>query len=107
MVPIASRVLQTALGDMRIELFLPERLYGDVACRYRIIGPRTKKEARAMGVDGFQALQLVMTRIAADLRASPEFEAGGLRWLDRENPGFPLPEIIEDAGWTVDQQKRG
>jgi|GEM_PF-3939966 len=53
-----------------------------------------------MGIDGFQALQLALERIAADLRASPEFEAGPLQWLDMHHPGFRLPEVIGDLGWT-------
>lgn len=102
MTVIASRHVSSALGDMRIELHAPERLDRDFACAYRIEGPRTRKRGRVLGVDGIQALQLALERIGADLRASAEFEAGPLRWLDMDEPGFPLPATIADLGWRED-----
>lgn len=98
---IATRILHSSLGEMRLELFAPEQTGPDVRCTYRITGPRTRKQAHATGVDGFQALQLAMTRIGADLRASEEFAAGTLRWLDMDEPGFPLPDTIADLGWRT------
>ena len=98
-IAIASRVIHTALGKIRVELYAPEPLGADFQCGYRIEGPRTRKKSRAMGVDGFQALELAILKIGVDLRASPEFEAGPLQWLDRDDPGFPLPASIADLGW--------
>lgn len=97
---IATRTLSTKLGPMSIEMDAPVQLGADFACVYRIRGPRTAKRGRAMGVDRFQALQLAMERIGADLRASPEFEAGALEWLGMAEPGFPLPESIVHLGWA-------
>jgi hypothetical protein len=101
---IATRTLRTALGDLRIETDAPERQGDDVMCAYRILGPRTVRRSRMTAVDGVQALQLVMERIGAELRASPEFEAGPLRWLDMLEPGFPLPGAIADLGWKAAEQ---
>lgn len=99
MTVVATRVVETALGPMRVELDAPVPDGPDSVCVYRISGPATNRTGRAMGVDGFQALQLAMERIGADLRASEEFEAGPLRWLGMPGPGFPLPEPMRGMGW--------
>jgi hypothetical protein len=96
---IATRQLSSSLGTIRVEMDAPVRSEGDYACIYRIVGPRTSKRGKVMGVDGFQALQLTFERIAADLRMSAEAAAGPLSWLDMDEPGFPLPAELVDLGW--------
>ncbi len=103
MATIATRMLSSTLGAVRVELEAPYRVEREYACVYRIEGPRIRKRVKVLGVDGFQALQLAIERIGADLRASAEFEAGPLRWLDMDEPGFPLPASINHLGWAVRQ----
>jgi hypothetical protein len=70
----------------------------DDACAYRITGPRTNRQSRALGIDGVQAMLLALAKIGAGLRASPTFEAGPLRWFDMDEPGFPLPTSMAHLG---------
>jgi hypothetical protein len=99
MIPMATRAISTALGDLRVDIAAPTRQGPDHVCAYRITGPRTNRQSRALGVDGVQAVLLALEKIGAELRASPEFEAGPLRWLDMDEPGFPLPTSIAHLGW--------
>ncbi|MGK7865968.1 DUF6968 family protein [Falsiroseomonas sp. E2-1-a20] len=104
---IAFRMLHSKVGRIKVELDKPERMQQDYLCIYRIEGPLTRKRGRVLGIDGFQVLQMAMERIAADLRASAEFEAGALSWLDMDEPGFPLPAGVADLGWLSSDSGRG
>ena len=99
MTVIARRVLASALGEMTVTLDAPVADGLDWRCGFRIEGPRLSAEAHAMGVDGFQALDLAMRLIGAALRSGEEFRAGPISWLDRDEPGFPLPQGCEELGW--------
>jgi hypothetical protein len=86
---IAERLLHAAGGEMRVTLFAPEPLGEDMRCGYRITGPETERRGHAIGVDGFQALELAMQRLAIDLAHCSEAACGPLRWLDRDGPCLP------------------
>lgn len=96
---IARRALQTALGEMQLEPDAPRPDGDDWRCEFRLRGALTDRSAFAMGVDAFQALRLALGMIATDLRFSAEFEAGPLRWLDLDEPGFALSKALADLGW--------
>ncbi|WP_376089586.1 DUF6968 family protein [Roseomonas sp. CCTCC AB2023176] len=98
---IARRELGSVLGPVIVELDGPRADGADAACNYRIAGPRIGAAGQVRGVDGFQALHLAMERIGAALRASEEFAAGPLRWLDMDEPGFPLPPRLAGLTWRA------
>jgi hypothetical protein len=97
---IAARRLRSALGEILVELCAPQAEGEDMRCAYRITGPRLSVASHAMGVDGFQAMDLALRKIGIELRMSEEFVAGPIRWLDRDEPGFLLPESCAELGWS-------
>ncbi|MBY0335927.1 MAG: hypothetical protein K2X11_04895 [Acetobacteraceae bacterium] len=84
---IARRVLASAQGDVTVTLFAPVADGEDMRCEYVVDGAAGSWHAHAVGVDGFQAMDLAQRRIGAELRAREE-SVGPIRWLDREDTGF-------------------
>ncbi|MEK6280593.1 MAG: hypothetical protein AABN95_09605 [Acidobacteriota bacterium] len=67
----------------------------DYYCPFQILGLGDEEIRYAGGVDGIQALQLVMSMIGAILRFRSENTAGTLRWEAGNSEG--------DFGFPVDQ----
>jgi uncharacterized protein DUF6968 len=59
---------------------------------FRIIGIGSERVLYAAGVDGFQALQLVMIMIGATLAALSESLGGSLKWDGKEGGALGFPE---------------
>jgi hypothetical protein len=88
---IATRDLEFDGKSVRVSIGIPRPESGgtDYVCPYEISGPLTKKLFYAMGIDAFQALQLVMKSIDAELDVCAERKTGRLTWLGEQDLGFP------------------
>jgi hypothetical protein len=75
---IAQRELGCGGQIAHIRIYAPEPDQKDWRCDYEISWPSQRIRAHAMGVDSFQALQLVMRSIASDVALSDAFKAGKL-----------------------------
>lgn len=59
---IATRCLDSALGEIRVSLLLPEAGGANVRLRYRSEGPWLRCESHALGADSIQTLDLPCAR---------------------------------------------
>ena len=77
---------------------LPDSLGDAHYCPYQISGPDTARIFYGAGVDGFQALELGLKMIGADLAFLNRKLDGQLRWECDANGdlGFPIPEAFRE-----------
>jgi len=91
----ADSSVRVILGKPRTDPIAPS---DHVLCPYQILGIGDEKVRSASGVDAFQALQLAMEMIGAELYFKLNRQYGGkLRWEGgREGDlGFPVPPGLE------------
>jgi hypothetical protein len=76
----------------------PDSLGDDYYCPYEISGPDTERRFYGAGVDAFQALELGLKMIGADLAFLNRKLDGQLRWECGANGdlGFPIPEAFRE-----------
>lgn len=97
---IATRILRLAGVEGDVDVDVPINIYMPVQddrawrCDYEIGWPGEPKQYRALGVDGVQALQLVMLSISVDLRVSSYHRSGMLRFED-DTPGYGFPTELQ------------
>ena len=98
---IAVRTLHLANDPSRLVVVqmgkpqpLPDTLGKGHYCPYRISGPGVERTFYAAGVDAFQALELGLKMVGADLAALNTKLDGQLRWEcdDQGSLGFPAFE---------------
>ena len=81
-------------GDIEVPVHLhspvEDHYYRAWRCDYEIRFPRHVRRFHAFGEDAFQALQLVMLAIGAELSTNYYHYAGLLFWLD-DDPGYGFP----------------
>jgi hypothetical protein len=100
----ARRRLESTHGPVEVIMRVPVPDGDDYRCDYVIEGPRTHITSHALGIDGFQALEMALQKIGTDLLFSEEGQTGALRWLDDPGDvGFPLPDSVAD----LDPRRRG
>ena len=100
---IAERRL-TAVGDSSVEVVVrlgkPRPLVelfedgknGDMYCPYQIIGVGDEKIRHAAGIDGIQALQLVMLGIGVELARVQRDQGFQLQWEGGEKADLGFPD---------------
>jgi hypothetical protein len=97
---IATRLLslvrdKKTTQEITVRLGQPKHMpdTSDYYCPYQILGIGSEKIKYAAGIDAFQAIQLAMGRIGADLWALNQECSGQLRWEGDEHGdvGFPTP----------------
>jgi hypothetical protein len=104
---ICTRTLHTCNGHTIIvqigapyqEMNQGTDLRTDSCCSFRIEGIGSGNVRRVWGIDGFQAIQLAMMAVGAELYSSDEARAGELRWEAGNVPGdlgFPVPPGLVD-----------
>ena len=95
---IATRILRVTGGDgdvgVPVHIYMPVEDDRAWRCDYEIGWPGGPKRSRALGVDGVQALQLVMLAISVDLRISSYHRSGTLR-LEDDEPGYGFPTEMQ------------
>lgn len=101
MIQIASRTLKIVEGDTErsvvIRLFIPEEDGPAWKCMYEIGWPEKIRTFNAFGNDAFQAIELAMQLIGAELYAS-EYHAAGTLGFDAPGSGygFPVAKTLRD-----------
>jgi len=90
---IAKRILTGAEDPtLKITLTLDRprfiRRTGDYECSFRIIGPGLKRARSAAGLDSFQALQLALSMIGAEISRIERESGTRLRFSDLPDSGF-------------------
>jgi hypothetical protein len=88
---IAQRTLSYGSEELTVILGMPQPIAdGDFLCAYQIsFGAETKK-GHAIGVDGVQAIQLAMRKIASDLLFISNASGIPITWKmgNQGDPGF-------------------
>ncbi len=106
-VPICTRTIHGSSGrTILVQISAPYEEMNeetdscsDSCCNFRIQGIGSGKVRRVWGIDGFQAIQLAMMAVGAELYSSEEARAGELRWEAgnvRGDLGFPVPPRLVD-----------
>ena len=104
---LCERILLTADGrDVKVTLSFPSQPAGfgtpertDKCCHYVIDGLGSSHTREVWGIDSFQAVQLAMQSIGAELYSSQEAKSGNLRWsagIVEGDLGFPVPSRLQD-----------
>jgi hypothetical protein len=98
---IATRELSIVREDgtsqsVKIMLGKPSQFpdLSDFYAPFQIIGIGSERVLYAAGVDGFQALQLVMIMIGATLAALNESLGGSLKWDGKEGGALGFPASL-------------
>jgi hypothetical protein len=95
---IAMRILELVQTEgppsvVTVLLGKPQRLpnFPDYYCPYQIKGAGSEKIGYTCGIDAFQALQLVLSRLSMEVEVLNKELDGRLRWDadDRGDLGFP------------------
>jgi len=107
---IATRVLRLTMGEksipLTIRMYAPEPADRSWLCRYEIDWPNSPKKSAGYGVDGFQAIQLTMQKIAVELYTSAYHVAGAMMFeKPADGYGFPIARNMRDllVGEDADQ----
>ena len=94
--PFILRVYKVDGNDVECRFFPPEQDRGDYLCRYEIDLPNKPIASRAYGVDQVQALLLAMQKAHVELLVMRDKLGRRVEWLDDENLGLPISEVIRD-----------
>jgi hypothetical protein len=89
-----GREVEIQIGKPMQEDSIINETRRDSYCPYRIKGIGNGKVRKIWGIDGFQAIQLAMSAIGAELYSSDEASEGHLMWEAGNVPGdlgFPVP----------------
>ncbi len=100
---IAEREFCCGAGAAHIRVFAPQPDGRDWRCDYEIAWPGRPRRSYAMGVDGFQALQLAMFSVATDLSTSEECKAGDIKIFDEPVMTAAQLNQLFSMPWTYNQ----
>lgn len=94
--PFIVRVFQIDGRNVECRFFQPQEDGGDYLCRYIIDFPDKPRKSQGYGVDAVQALLLAMKKAHVELLVMRDKVGRRIEWLDQENLGLPLDEVVRD-----------
>jgi len=91
-----ERIFKIDGQNVECRFYRPAQDGTEFSCRYTINLPGKPRESHGYGVDAIQSLLLAMRKAHVEMLVLRHKKGHRVEWLDDENLGLPLDEVVRD-----------